>query len=255
MRQGPTLILALALVTSCDDDTVAGMRTIVDAGHSGPVSGPLLLKAGWRFTYAATLERAFGAQNASQSTYTLEMTIASVNDRGAEGDSTIDITATGMNTRNDRWDLTAGADSWVARHGPSDPGDAVSAAPRTIDLDDEPRAPPGPPDPKVLPSANNFFLDFRYIDQIRADFSKRHEAMGPSALAPDQHPAGRWRLSLTGDDADIVYYDNKRRVQELEYDPRGFLVLMRETIGDRGDPSTANGNFSITLVSSETPDQ
>lgn len=248
------LILAGTLsLAACDDDNVAGPRTAFDAGTNVPTGGPLALKAGWRFTYMATLERAFGAQNAAQSQYTMTITIDSVDDKGVTGDSTIQISATGSNTNLDRWDPTAGADSWVARHGPAEASDVVSAQPQTARIDEEPQRPPGPPMAKQIPGKHNFFLDMRSIDQIRAAFNRRHETMGPSSLAPEQHPKGRWRLALTGTDDEIVYYDNKRRVHELEYDPRGFLVTMRETIGDRGDPTTANGNFILTLMSSETP--
>ena len=238
------------LAGACTDDTISRGRAdsgvaIMDAS----LDAPLALMAGWSFTYQARMTRNPG-RTESNSIFNLTVTIDAVGDRGAAGDSTVTVSATGNNMLLQNWDQTAGFDSWVALMGPSDATDQVGAAPVTIDLDDPPRQPvqPGPGQPKAIPTDRIFFLDMRRIDALRTGFANAHSTNGPTTLAPDPPARPDWLFQLKGDDTNITYYPQEREIT-LSYDSRGFLTTMVETIGDRFDTTTDNGTFTLSLTS------
>jgi hypothetical protein len=246
----PALVLALAALAGCSsEDTIARGRG--DSGVAAVDGGSypaLPLMAGWTFTYRATLTRREGRSEKSAA-YELNLTIASVEDRGAAGGSRVSVTATGMNTFEQSWDPTAGADSWVARLGPAGRGETVAATPASFDLD---RPPGAPALPKQLPSDRVFFVDLRSPDALGAAFVAAHSTeLRPRALAPDPPSRSDWQLALDGRDPEMIYYPDavKQRAISLNYDPRGFLVSMTERLGDSFDPVNPNGRFELTLMS------
>ena len=221
---------------------------IVGTADTGVVD-PLPLEAGMIFQYRGQLTfRDPRAGQEEDSQYQLTVEIVDVDDRGA-GQASLRFSATGMQSFDRGWEPTADFDSWVARLGPSLPGDTVGAAPVTHTLDLPPRLPSPPQGGKTLPVAGSFFIDVRAIDDVRATFATENAARRPQVLEPDQSPAGRWTFATSGDDPDLFYYGDppKTRSVRLEYDRRGFLVRIDETINDPASPPS--GSFSLVLQS------
>lgn len=203
-----------------------------------------------RFSYRAILthrSRSVGGTE-KNAQYALTYTITGVDDRGPDGDSTLTVTATGAQTFRQNWDPTAGAHSWVAGAGPANDADQVAAGPVTVDLSATPSEPPL--SPKSLPLGDLFFLDLRQEEAIRTAFFEAHDGIGPRFVAPDDEPRGLWMIGLEGDDPTMEFYPDavRRRRLELAYDPRGWLVEIRETLGDPSTPNTPNASFTLTLV-------
>jgi len=255
----PTPRCAIALLVwaaACDDTVIAPPRP--DSGIATPdgaTSDVLALMAGWSFRYRATLTRREGT-NEFSSIYEITQAITAVDDRRASGPSSITATATGMNLLLDNWDITKGLDSWVARIGPSELGDAVSPLPATIELSGPPDVPPRPGAgrPKTLPQGEIFFIDTRRIGELRIAFSETHAAIGAMTFPPDEAD-GRWRFSLDGMDRDMLTYPMavQQRRMDIEYDPRGFLTSISERLGDFDDMTQPTGAFSLSLVSTPPP--
>jgi hypothetical protein len=86
--------------------------------------------------------------------------------------------------------------------------------------------------PKALPQAGVFFLDSRELDKIRSNFATQYMGMMPEVVDPSMNQ-GKWRFTLSGPDTSIVYYPPGQRMRtlEIDYDPRGFLTHIDETIG------------------------
>lgn len=241
----PGLVLAGALVASaCGEDTL--VRGRADTGVAAPDGGasePLPYRVGMSFTYRATLTHRTSTREEKSAAYTVTYRVTAVDDRGAAAASTLTVTATGAQTFRQNWDLTAGADSWVALAGPADDTDRVGAAAKTITLS----APARPPFPKSLPAATPFFLDLRQAEAVRRAFAEAQAAASPRFVAPTEDPRGRWVLVLDGRDPDASFYaPSQRRLLSLAYDVRGWLVEADETLGDAA-PNTPTGRFRLTL--------
>jgi hypothetical protein len=243
-----TRTFTLLVLLACDEPVINRPRE--DAGGPGDsgIDGPLALAPGMVFTYDAILTHRGQAQGMERnSRYTLVVTIGSVDDQGGRGDSTLSFTATGMQTLNDDWDGPTDFDLWVARLGPALVTDAVSADPVTEALTSPPRIPPVPTPPKRLPRDGTFFLDVRAIDRIRAAFSDAHQGQQPQTVDPGMSGVDRWVFSFAGPDGSIFYYPDpsKTRSIRLEYEPRGFLTRLDETIGDASNPPSANARLTL----------
>ncbi|MCC7381964.1 MAG: hypothetical protein IT384_09050 [Deltaproteobacteria bacterium] len=254
MRWIATLGLASALAgtAGCGDDTFSQGRA--DSGAAVPdagISDPLPFQVGWRFKYRAQLNyrTSAAAGDSKDAIYELVETITSVDDRGALGESTLTITATGAQVFRQNWDPTAGVHSWVAAAGPANDNDQVSPAPTVVALA---RAPDEPPiaATKRLPLDDLFFLDLRRSEALKTAFFERYTSLGPRFIAPDDDPQGRWVLGLDGDDPSMEFYPAaaRHRTLSLAYDPRGFLKEIRETLGNPQAPNTPNGSFTLTLL-------
>jgi hypothetical protein len=242
---------ASALLTACNGDTISHGRADVgglpkDAG----VDQPLQLKTGMTFVYHGILtyrEAQLGSEENSQ--YMITLTIGAVDDQGAQAESTLQFTASNPQTiMAQNWTAVADYDSWVARLGPSEPGDSVSIDPVTSHLSQIPAEPPRGMT-KSLPQAGVFFLDTRKMDQIRAGFSSMFMSQMPQTVDPSMN-LGSWRFNLSGPDAtvsDFYPMNQKTRTLELDYDPRGFLNHIEETIGDTS--MRPNLNARIDLMS------
>ena len=247
-------ILTFLLGACAEDDELAKGRA--DSGLISRDAGfdaPLALKAGWTFSYRATLTKRQGNQE-QNSAYDLELTINSVEDQGAQ--SKITVSASGANTFQQNWDQTAGLDSWVALIGPANREDQVSSAATEFDIEKPPTTPSKRP-PKLLPHPGIFFLDMRNIENIRNEFNEIYTDVGPSSRAPD--PASNrldWVLQLSGKDEELTTFPSSvnQREMTIEYDSRGFLTKMNERLGDSFDTLNPNGNYTLTLVSERPSD-
>jgi hypothetical protein len=209
-----------------------------------------------RFVYRGQLNYRTRAQggDSRDAIYDLSVLITAVDDRGALGESTVTITATGARSFQQNWDPSAGVHSWVAGAGPCNDGDQVSAAPTVVALTQAPVEPPLPPQ-KRLPLDQLFFLDLRRAESLRTAFFDRHTGLGPRFVPPSNDPGGRWVLGLDGDDPTMDFYPDgaKHRTLSLAYDPRGFLVEIRETLGTTAIASAPNGSFTLTMTSMQGP--
>ncbi|MBI2376094.1 MAG: hypothetical protein HYV07_19020 [Deltaproteobacteria bacterium] len=235
-------VLAL-FALGCEEDVTSKPRADSGVLAADAGGGPLLLEAGMSLAYSGQLHFRAGGDE-KDAAFTLELTIRSADDQGPSA-SRATVTATGERTFANRFDATAGFDSWVARLGPVDATEIVLATPVTVELSD---APEMPPFPKSLPFAQMFFLDLRASAELRSAFVSEHEALGPSAIDPSNHPVGRWALGLDGVDPDLVYYDPGANLRHLslEYDPRGFLEVAEERLGDADNhPNLPNGAFTL----------
>jgi hypothetical protein len=231
-------LLALALLggCACGEDPITMGRADTGVGPpDGGSTNPLQLLPGMTFGYRAILtyrETQLGAEENSQWSMTLR--IASTDDKGTGGESTLQFTASNAETMSQGWTPTADYDSWVARLGPALTTDQVSSTAVVDHLANPPQIPARPQNaPKAIPADGTFFLDMRQIDTIRAAFGQAHLSAMPQVVDPSMN-AGKWRFSFMGNDPSIVYYPDrlKTRSIQLEYDPRGFLTRLDETIGD-----------------------
>jgi hypothetical protein len=243
-----TSILILAIVLGCEPDVIdRGRRDTGVVADSG-IGGPLPLSPGMTFVYDATLTYRTGQLGAEQtSKYMLRVTIASVDDQGVEGESSLTFTATGAQTLDDDWQATSDFDLWVARLGPSLRDDTISPVAITEPLTDPPSIPPFPsPPPKQLPQPGSFFIDVRAMDRIGAAFTEAHQDMQPQLVSPDLNATGKWVFSYAGEDPSTIFYlANKRRSMRLEYDPSGWLTRIDETIGDSSTPPSADARLIL----------
>ena len=252
-------LAGLMALAGCNDDGTLD-RAREDTGiriSDGGVNAPLALQKGWVLTYRARLTVREGRREKNTG-YELTVTIDDVDDRGAMGDSTVTISATGRH--DDRieqnWDPSAGQDSWVARVGPADPADQVSPRAITVDLDDGPQGATFPP--KSIPSDRFFFLDMRRIDQLRTEFVQRFSTQSPTSLSPEGtgkcDPNGDWTLALKGPE-DLQIYPPPVNVRDVtfQYDPRGFLTKVVEKLGDSFDNINPNGSFTLELDAASCP--
>ena len=239
----PLLAVALAGFCSiaCEDDAISRARPDVGAlPTDGGISGPLPLQVGMSFTYRGILTAREDQAVERNSVYDLTLTITAID----EDAGTLAYSATGANTLADDWTEPFDFSAWVGRVGPTLRDDEVLAARTvTVGLLDAPGAPERS-NPKVLPAAGPFFFDVRAIDQLRADFSQAFAAGQPTVTDPSQ-ANGRWRFSFTIEDPTIITYNLQRRQMVLEYDARGFLVRMTETLGQIDNPPS--GDFRLEL--------
>jgi hypothetical protein len=200
------------------------------------------------FTYHAVLkyrEQQLNAEEDSQWSLTLKITAAS--DQGDRGESTIAFAASSPTTMSQGWTPPIDYDSWVGRLGPSLTTDQVSTTAVTAHLSQAPQI-PGPPTPKQLPQSGTFFLDMRQIDAIKSSFAEMYRMQMPQVVAPSMN-VGNWQMSFMGMDSSIQYYPMRLQLRSimLEYDPRGFLTHLEETIGDTS--MRPNAVCRIDLVS------
>ncbi|MEO1231071.1 MAG: hypothetical protein AAFZ18_19425 [Myxococcota bacterium] len=238
-----------ALFTGCDDDVLNMQRADIGVRDAGAMD-PLGLQAGMTFGYQARLTfRDTGNANEGVATYDLEVAIQSVEDRGS-GQSSVTVTVTGMNTFTQDWTDTRDFDLWVARLGPSRGFDQIDLAPTLVPLDSIPEQPPGEAT-KALPQPGSFFLDVRDIEALRTAWNTTHGSRQPRVVDPQNTMSGRWLFSYDGAvDRDSVFFfpdEHRRRGIDLEFDPRGFLVLIREEVG--AETGTPQATAEIELVS------
>lgn len=248
MRSLLLLLLPAVTLAACEDDTfVAGRADTGVIPRDSGVDETLAYQVGMRFVYRAQLNYRTGPQGEKDALYDLALTLTAVDDRGAQGPSTVTATAAGTRTFEENWDLTAGAHSWAALAGPADTGDRVSPNATSFTLAE---APHQPPFPKQLPPPALFFLDPRRFEDIRREFTETYGAIGPRFISPSEDPSGRWVLALDGRDDSMEFYPEavRRRQLSLAYDTRGWLVEISETLGDTTAANTPSGRFTLTLV-------
>jgi hypothetical protein len=239
-------MLILAILWGCEEDIIDRGRRDTGAINDSGISGPLPLQPGMTFTYDATLTYRSDAVREETSKYSLTVTIASVDDQGVEGDSSLTFTATGAQTLNDDWQATSDFDLWVARLGPSLPSDRVSTEATTEALTDPPSIPPFPTPPKQLPREGSFFIDVRAMDRIGAAFVDAHQGQQPLLGPPETSGSNAWVFSYSGEDPSTIFYlANKMRSMRLEYTPSGWLTRIEETIGDSDSPPWANARLIL----------
>lgn len=242
MTSRATICTALlsTLTVSCADTEIIMDRpdsgTIVtDAGNAGP----LALEPGMVFTYQGRLAaRAVSQGDEKTALYTLTVTIDSVQDEGLNGASRLTFSATGSNMLNQDWGDVFDFSSWVARLGPGLRGDVVGAAAVNVDLSKIPQL-PARRNPKILP-AGSFFLDMRQVTDLRVRFADVYADSRPRVIDPSQNN-GTWLFEIDGTDPEIITYEVQRRKVRIEYDPRGFITRIDETLGESGtEPSGSN---------------
>lgn len=243
--RGLAFAAVAALVAGCQDDTISRPRA--DSGVpplDGSALEPLALEAGMAFEYRAILtRRGDGAGEEQTSIYTLVLEIESVDDRGAAGESTLQVIGRDPTTTADDWMPPYDFDSWVGRLGPSLRDDSLGAGPVTAHLSAVPELPPAPT-PKRLPVADTFFIDVRRIETLRAEFAALYATRQPQVSDP-QTAGGSWRFALSGPDESITYYPVKTREIMLAYHPTGYLVRMDESIGDIGVRPSASCRIEL----------
>lgn len=255
MRGAPRALLAAGwalashvVSTGCSDSPIVRPRG--DSGIAitdGGTGGPLALRPGMAFNYRGILvyrDAALG--NDQHSLYTMKLTIERIDDQGAEGDSTLQFTASDAMTDASGWTGPADNDSWVARLGPSQREDAIMTTPITATLGDAPKIPARarPPAPKMVPPGGTFFLDMRKLETIRARFSDTYVGLSPGVVDPALNQ-GKWRMSFSGPDTTIFYNSPRTRSIMLEYDPRGFLVRLDEALGDGSMRPSSNNRLEL----------
>ena len=152
--------------------------------------------------------------------------------------------ASGERTFEQNWSPSAGADSWLARLGPADSTDQVSASAVRYALG---TAPTAPPVRKQLPHNSLFFLDLRQSSAIRATWAASNEGLSPGSVDPSQHPLGLLALTLNGRDEDMAFYPSAVKLRDLSlgYDTNGVLVEAVERLGDSSQPNLPNGRFEL----------
>jgi len=235
----PALFGAI-IVSGCDDAQVIMNRP--DSGSvniDGGSAGPLALTPGMVFTYQGRLTaRGTSQGDEKSSVYSLTVTIDSVQDEGATGDSSLVYSATGSNQLNQDWTDVYDFASWVARLGPALRTDQVGASSVDVNLSQIPQL-PGRANPKALPTGS-FFLDMRKVTDLRVRFAEVYEDSRPRVVDPTQNN-GTWLFELEGDDPSIITYEVQRRKVRIEYDPRGFITRIDETLGENGmEPTGSN---------------
>lgn len=242
-----TLISSIISI-GCGEDVIGTGREDAGIGPADMGTGaPLELKVGDTFNYRAILtyrETAGAERNAS---YTMTVRIETVDDRGP-GSSSLTFKVTEFTVDNDDWDMVRDYDSWVSRLGPSLDTDDVSMDPATEMLADVPEIPPAPSaqNPKLIPAGGTFFLDPRNMETIRTAWAAAHTGQMPQAGDPAQN-GGFYRLAFSGPDESIVYYpaDSRLRSIGLDYNTKGFLRRLDETIGDPTDPPAATCRLEL----------
>lgn len=245
-----TVWVAIAgLAAACDDDVLNMQRADIGVADTG-VGDPLALEVGMSFQYRAQLTyRDSGAANEGSSIYEIEVAIQSVEDRGA-GQSALGVTVTGTNLLAQDWTDNRDFDLWVARLGPARRVDQVDLAPITVNLDGAPTLPPAPSPTKSLPQPDSFFLDFRALEGIRADFNQSHADRQPRIVDPSSNTEGEWIFSYDGPDDSVFFFSmaNQRRAIRLQFDPRGFLTSLSEEVGAES-PGTPRATANLQLIS------
>lgn len=236
----------------CEEDVINTSRA--DTGvitQDGGVLEPLALLPGMSFKYTAFVtQRAQDAQTERTTQFELTLTIETVNDTLGVGPSGLTFSAVGRNLAVDDWEATADFDSWIARLGPTLGIDQVGGDDVSVDLSQPPQIPPArSPQGKPLPVNGGFFLDLRATENLRTAFAARYESQQPQIVDPATNPTGmRWRFAFSGADPSIFYYPDaqKTRALALEYDPRGFLVRLEESIGSSERRPHATGRLMLT---------
>jgi hypothetical protein len=247
MRIARASLVASLLVAqlACESEQINRGRedSGVAAVDSGTASG-LPFQPGMHFVYRAQLNYRSSTNESRDAIYEVAYTIQSVQD-GTPAQLT--VTASGARTFAHAWDLTSGAGSWAALAGPANDGEVVSPAVTTVDLSKPPLLPPFP---KRLPLATVFFLDMRQSEAIRMAFADAYPSIGPQFIAPAEDPNHHWVLALNGRDPTLEFYPDavRKRTLSLAYDPSGWLVEIRERLGDPAVPNTPSGSFSLTLL-------
>ena len=56
---------------------------------------------------------------------------------------------------------------------------------------------------------------------------------------------GKWLFELEGDDSAIITYDVQRRKVRIEYDPRGFITRIDETLGELGSGNSGTNTLVL----------
>lgn len=226
-----------ALSSACEDTQIIMDRP--DSGSAltdGGVAGPLALERGMMFTYQGRLTaRTPSLGDEKTSVYTLTVTIESVEDRGADGASTLTYSATGQNVLNQDWTDPYDFSSWVARLGPALQSDVVGPGTVEVDLSEVPQLPPRR-NPKSLPTGS-FFIDTRKVEDLRARFSEVYADARPRVVDPANNQ-GDWLFELDATDPQIITYEVQRRKVRIEYDPRGFVTRIQEDLGESGTEPT-----------------
>lgn len=235
MRRTAWLLLALC---ACEDDILMMQREDVGVRDSGAAM-PLGLERGMTFDYRAQFSyRGQGAMNEANGVYEIQLVIQDVEDRGP-GLSSVSVTGSGAILLDEDTTGTQFFDLWASRLGPLGT-DQVGAAAVSTPLDGPPELPAAPSQasPKQLPAPDTFFLDLRDIEALRAAFDAAHAGRSPRVVAPAMNN-GNWLFAYEGPDDSVFFFGdaNKRRTVSLEYDPRGFLVLLSEDVG--AEPPTA----------------
>ncbi|MCA9551236.1 MAG: hypothetical protein KC933_14465 [Myxococcales bacterium] len=245
MQRAVVLSLLALTVAACEDTQLtqgradSGVAASADAG----TDGPLPLEAGMTFTYEGRLTaRGVSAGDEKSAVYTLVVHIDSVADRGAAGESTLAFSATGQNLLNQDWTDVWDFSSWVARLGPALQTDLVGAAAVTANLSQVPQLPTRA-NPKVLPTGS-FFIDVRRIVDLRVRFAEVYADAHPRVVDPAQN-GGKWLFELEGDDSAIITYDVQRRKVRIEYDPRGFITRIDETLGELGSGNSGTNTLVL----------
>lgn len=243
LRRATFVIPALAcavIVSGCDKTEIIMDRP--DSGsieQDGGTAGPLALVPGMVFTYQGRLTARGPSQGDEKSSvYTLTVTIDAVTDLGASGDSRLSFSVTGANQLNQDWTDVFDFSSWVARLGPALRTDQVGAAPLDVNLSQVPQL-PSRANPKVLPTGS-FFIDMRKVTDLRVRFAEIYADSRPRVVDPSQNN-GTWLFEIDGEDPTIITYEVQRRKVRIEYDPRGFITRIDETIGETGmEPTGSN---------------
>jgi hypothetical protein len=254
MRRGGESVfwaaIALAFVLSgCPEDEITRPRE--DAGLGPPdaeVGAELELKPGMMFSYRGILTYRESIGMESNAAWTMDIQIETVDDRGESGDSTLTFKVLNWTNDIDDWDQPRDFDSWVGRLGPSLPDDEPLDTAVTANLSDPPAIPPPPTpqSPKEIPSGGTFFLDMRKLDTVRLEFTQMHADQQPQAVDPSQN-GGFFRLAFSGSDPSLVYYPAQtRRTIAIDYNTKGFLRRLEETIGDASAPPSATCRIELT---------
>jgi hypothetical protein len=247
--QRAAFLSALALAAAGCEDTEFTMNR-ADSGVAlvdGGSSEPLALTPGMTFTYQGRLTaRGVSVGDEKSAVYTLTVTIDAAQDRGASGDSTLTFSATGQNQLNQDWTDVWDFSSWVARMGPALQTDVVGAGGVEVNLSQIPQLPERA-NPKVLPRGS-FFIDVRKIVDLRVRFAEVYADAHPRVVEPAQN-GGKWLFELEGEDPAIITYDVQRRKVRIEYDPRGFITRIDETLGETGSGNSGTN----TLVLQQGP--
>ena len=248
MHRAALLLVLSAAAAGCEDTGFTMDRP--DSGVAltdGGVTGPLALEPGMTFTYQGRLTaRGVSVGDEKSSVYTLTVRIDAVEDRGGAGDSTLTFSATGQNQLNQDWTDVWDYSSWVARLGPALPAEVVGAAAVDVNLAQVPRL-PDRTNPKTLPTGS-FFLDMRQLVALRVRFAEVYADARPRVVDPSQN-GGKWLFEIDGDDPAIITYDLQHRKVRIEYDPRGFITRIDETLGETGSGNSGTN----TLVLQQGP--
>src|SRR5688572_14513770 len=145
-------MMGLVILVGCEEDVIDMRRRDTGVVPDSGIGGPLPLQPGMTFIYEATLTYRSDAVAEETSLYMLKVRIASVEDRGSEGDSSLTFTSTGTNRLDDDFQLTSEFDLWVARLGQAQDTDLIDPTAVNDVLSDPPQIPPPPsPPPKRLP--------------------------------------------------------------------------------------------------------